>query len=263
MEIIYPLLGAGIGILLLAAGVGIGVAVRRCREIDALPLLQRMSTNYAAQLTESATLANAAKELSEVCRQHEPPLPGKILSGADNVLRASTSLQQQVKSLSQLISAFQQFQGKTEAAMRSEELGLRLAARTAQERKLLQDKSSQKRESAPQKLTFDLWQYVAPYDGMNYPAAASFELVHCTGSSSEGFSFFSKNPPRTTRLIVAVGSPSSLQFHVAEALQSRPLTIDGEQGQLTACLFVQKLAGVYQWEANQCRIAQKSQAVTA
>src|SRR5436190_17765260 len=262
MDNLYPLLGAGIGILLLAAGIGIGVAVRRFREIDALPLLQRMSTNYAAQLAESATLAKAARELSDVCRQHEPPLPGKILSGADTVLRASTALQRQVKSLSQLISAFQRFQGKTEAAVRSEELGLRLEARAAQERKLLQDKSSVKRENAPKKLIFDLWQYVAPYDGTNYPAAASFELVHCTGSSSEGFSFFAKTAPRTTRMIVAVGSPSSLQFHVAEALQSRPLTIDGEEGQLTACLFVQKLAGVYQWETSQCRIAKRSQAVT-
>ena len=262
---IYDAIGVmGISMLFLAAGIGIGIAIRSARVRGALSLIAQATTHCAAQLVETVALSKEARGLSDACVKHQPQLPGHIVAGADSVVQASASLQRQMESLNNLMVVFQQSRNNAGRVPRPAKKPSASPGRSDDELHLFQDRGAKPGGTKPpRKLSFDLWQYVATFDGAEYPPPNSFELVHCTGSSSEGFSYFSKRPPLTEKLIVAVGSPSDLQFFLADALHTRSATMDGEQGHLTTCLFEQKLAGIYQWDTVQCRIALNSSLVPA
>lgn len=266
MDLFSLVFAVVIGLIFLAGGIGLGFAMRNGQTREALPLLAKVSTQYAAQLAETTNLAETAKGLNEACQQHQPQLPLSILRGADSVVKASNSLQRQMESLNQLMTTFQAARNRSAGAAASRQ-PQETRDWSADERKLLQDKPAKTKEQdkiAPAtRLSFDLWQYVAAYDGNEYPEPNAFTLVHCTGSSTEGFSYFSTTPPTAEKLVVAVGSPSSLQFFLAEILQTRRADVDGETGHVTACLFLQKVAGVYRWENTQCRIALSREGATA
>lgn len=266
INIYYILVALGICILILACGIALGSLLRGREEGAALPLINQVTRQCASQLAGTISLTHEAKELSEACAAHEPRLPEKILHNADSVARASALLQKQLESLNDLMTIFQKSRGnsRSDSEAASEESFLK--RRPGAELGLLEDegtRSAGPRTTSAVRLRFDLWQYVAAFDGSNYPSPEAFQLVHCTGSSGEGFSFFSEQPLRSERLIVAVGSPSDLQFFVSEALQTRPTTMNGEPGHVTACLFVEKLAGVYKWDSKQCRIARTPEIVSA
>jgi hypothetical protein len=266
MDVLTALIALVIGLVFLAGGIGIGIVLRTGRTREALPILSKVSTQYAAQLAETTNLAETAKGLNEACQQHQPQLPLSILRGADSVVKASSSLRKQMESLNQLMTTFQEARNRSAGAAASRQPQV-TRDWSADERNLLQDKPAKTKEqdksASATRLSFDLWQYVAAYDGQEYPEPNAFTLVHCTGSSSEGFSYFSKTSPTAEKLIVAVGSPSSLQFFLAEILQTRRADVDGEAGHVTACLFLQKVAGVYRWDNTQCRIALDLEAATA
>jgi hypothetical protein len=246
-------------------GIGIGIATQHQREGGALFLIDKVTTSCTWQMAETDALTKVATQLNEACVQHQPRLPDQIRHGSESVVRAAAALKKQVESMSKLMTVFQQSRIKQPQTMAAGDEPWGVRDQERDERALFVGKRAKpgSEVSAAKNLKFDVWQFVAPFEGDTIPGPESFELVHCTGSSSEGFCYFAKMPPVCQKLIVAVGGPSDLQFFAAETLRTRPAQADGRQGYLSTCLFAQKLTGVYRWNSAQCRIVRCADLVSA
>jgi hypothetical protein len=249
-------IAVGLCVIFFGLGIAIGIVIQQRREADAHLLIDKVSADCASRLAETAAMSKIAHRLNDACVGHHPRLSDNIRHGSDFVVRAAEALKKQLEVMTKLTAAFRQSRMKQSKALADGDEVSGAYDGQRDQRTLFIDRHPRARSkhSSSQNLHLNMWQYVAQFDGHTIPRPEAFELVHCSGLSSEGFSYFARTPPVFQKVIVAVGSPTDLQFSVAEILRTRTAREEGEQGFLSTCLITHRLEDVYKWNSPQCRI---------
>jgi len=249
-------IAVGLCVIFFGLGVAIGIVTQQRREADAHLLIDKVSADCASRLAETATMSKIAHRLNDACAGHEPRLSDNIRNGSDFVVRAAEALKKQLEVMTKLTAAFRKSRMKQSKTLAVDDEVSRPYDRQRDQQTLFIDRHPRTRskDSSSQNVHLNVWHYVAQFDGHTIPRPEAFELAHCSGLSSEGFSYFARTPPTFQKVIVAVGSPTDLQFSVAEILRTRTAREEGEQGFLSTCLVAHRLEKVYKWNSAQCRI---------
>ena len=84
-------------------------------------------------------------------------------------------------------------------------------------------------------------QLIAPIIGGRLPDRAAFHEVTCRDISSQGLSFFAKEPPRYRRYVIALGSPPSFTFLASDVVHVTPIEQNGHLLYIVGCHYTSKV----------------------
>lgn len=84
---------------------------------------------------------------------------------------------------------------------------------------------------------FPYCQNIAYMSGNSYPCEDDFFEVRCRDIAAGGFSFVSSMPPKTDRLVVALGSPRHLTYLTARVVHVTQAVENGETVHLVGCQY--------------------------
>ena len=87
---------------------------------------------------------------------------------------------------------------------------------------------------------YDCLQLIATLDEGDSPDQSRFFHVECQDLSCTGFSYLSTDPPRTKRLVVALGK-APFRFFVAEIMHQARVDTGFDSRYLVGCRFVDRL----------------------
>lgn len=91
-----------------------------------------------------------------------------------------------------------------------------------------------------QRKPFRCVQLLAAYDGVSLPHQTDYAPVTFHDLSPGGFSYVADLAPQTRRLIAALGR-TPFKFFVADMVNQRRITHDGQRKWLIGCRFVKRI----------------------
>jgi hypothetical protein len=97
---------------------------------------------------------------------------------------------------------------------------------------------------------YDTYEYAAPLDDGQLPAAEAFQPVRCHDISGDGISYFVEDAPQYDTVVISVGHSRRNLFVIAKVGHSRAAYKYGRVGYLVGCQFLQRLDGKYRWDAD-------------
>ncbi|MFH1921616.1 MAG: PAS domain S-box protein [Planctomycetota bacterium] len=85
--------------------------------------------------------------------------------------------------------------------------------------------------------SFPYRQWIAPFLGEKLPAQSEFGYVECHDVSSGGFSFRASKPPQFDKLVVALGTPPTFTYLIAQVTHVTRVEREGQQMYVVGCTY--------------------------
>jgi diguanylate cyclase len=84
-------------------------------------------------------------------------------------------------------------------------------------------------------------QFIAPYNGGEFPTADQFREVRCRDLNANGIAFWLPSPPEDTSLVVALGQDDKIQYLLAEVSHTAAVARGNKTVYLVGCRFKGKV----------------------